>query len=113
MLLTNTNLVFQEEKPVQYSTNNLLKWIISPASQIKKIRSAFELHEENVMNSKYLLDYNLKPRDVLDIIPDSDIKKFVELKEIKSRGDLIDNILEQYKDSENLYLENYENIVYR
>ena len=56
------------------------------------------------MNSKYLLDYNLKPRDVLDIIPDSDIKKFVELKEIKSRGDLIDNILEQYKDSENLYL---------
>jgi hypothetical protein len=79
----------------------------------KKIRSVFELQEENVMNSKYLLDYNLKPRDVLDIIPDSDIKKFVDLKEIKSRGDLIDNILEQYKDSENLYLENYENIAYR
>lgn len=84
---------------------------VPPAN--KRIKTVFELQEENVMNSKYLLDYNLKPRDVLDVIAEDDIKKFIDLREIKSRGDLISNILEHYKDSENLYLENYENIAYR
>jgi len=79
----------------------------------KKVKSIFELQDEEVMNSKYLLDYNIKPRDVLDIIAEDDIKKFITAKEIKQRGDLISNILENYKDSENLYLENYENIAYR
>ncbi len=65
------------------------------------------------MNSTYLLDFNLKPRDILDLISESDLKSFITAKGIKSRGDLIDNILEHYKDSENLYLENYENIAFR
>jgi len=79
----------------------------------KKLKSVFELQEENVMNSNYLLDYSLKPRDVLDIISETDLKKFIEQKGIKSRGDIINNILDNYKDSENLYLENYENIAFR
>ena len=79
----------------------------------KRLKSVFELQEENVMNSNYLLDYNLKPHDILDIIPDDDLKNFIEGKGIKSRGDSISKILESYKDSENLYLENYENIAYR
>ena len=38
---------------------------------------------------------------------------FCKLKEIKTRGDLIANVLEAYKDSENLFLENYEHIGFR
>ena len=49
----------------------------------------------------------------MEIIPEKDLLEFCKIKEIKSRGDLILNILEAYKDSENLYLENYENIGFR
>lgn len=77
------------------------------------LKNEFELQDENVLQSSYLLDYNIKPRDVLEIIPEKDLLEFCKIKEIKSRGDLILNILEAYKDSENLYLENYENIGFR
>ena len=79
----------------------------------KRLKNVFELQAENVMDSNYLLEYNLKPRDILDLISESDLKTFIASKGIKSRGDLIENIMENYKDSENLYLENYENIAFR
>ena len=75
-----------------------------------QLKEEFELQEENVLKSNYLLDYNIKPIDVLDIIPENDLEKFCKAKEIKTRGDLTLNILDAYKDAENLYLENYENI---
>lgn len=77
------------------------------------IRSHFELQDEDVMDISYLLEYNLKPRDILEIFPDDMLKTFSEKKEIKQRGDLISNILDSYMDRENLYLENYENIAFR
>lgn len=49
----------------------------------------------------------------LEIIPETDIELFATTKQIKSRGDLILNIPDTYKDAENLYLENYENIGFR
>ncbi|MEX2410514.1 MAG: hypothetical protein WD607_03940 [Candidatus Paceibacterota bacterium] len=79
----------------------------------KKLKAVFEFQDENVMSSKYLLEYNIKPMDVLDVIPEDDLKNFVAARGIKSRGDIISNILEHYKDAENLYLENFENIAYR
>ncbi|MCB2219788.1 MAG: hypothetical protein KQI35_05270 [Bacteroidetes bacterium] len=77
------------------------------------VKQEFELQEEKVLKSNYLLDYNIKPRDILEIVPEKDLSKFCKEKEIKQRGDFILNILEAYKDSENLYLENYENISFR
>ncbi len=77
------------------------------------VREEFELQDCNVLCSDYLIDYNIKPRDVLDIIPENVLTEFCERKDIKTRGDIIRNILEKYKDSENLYLENYEKIGYR
>jgi len=77
------------------------------------LRNVYELQEENVLSGELLLDYNLKPQDILEILPESIIKEFIEIKGIKSRGDLIHNILDFYKDADNLYLENYENIAYR
>ena len=74
------------------------------------LKNEFELQEENVLISNNLLDYNIKPRDILEIISENDLDNFCKTKEIKIRGDLINNILDAYKDSENLYLENFENI---
>jgi hypothetical protein len=79
----------------------------------KQIKDQFELQDEFVLKADFLLDYNIKPRDILDLIIKSDLTKFVKDNGIKQRGDNILNILEHYKDVENLYLENYENIAYR
>jgi len=78
-----------------------------------QMKNQFELQDEFVLNADFLLDYNIKPRDVLDLIEKKDITKFIKENGIKLRGDDILNILEHYKDVENLYLENYENVAYR
>lgn len=79
----------------------------------KSIRQHFEFQEELVLNGSFLLDYNIKPRDILDLISKEDLIKFLKERNIKQRGDNISNILEHYKDTENLLLENYENIGFR
>lgn len=79
----------------------------------QQIKTAFELQDENVLSSDYLLDYNLKPRDILEILPDKDIELFCEFKSISTRRDSIPNILDAYKDVENIYLENYAHIGFR
>jgi len=77
------------------------------------LKNEFELQDENVLLSSYLLNFNIKPRDVLEIISESDLNGFCQVKGLKTRGDLIVNVLDEYKDAENLYLENYENIGFR
>ncbi|MFT6841831.1 MAG: hypothetical protein ACJASR_000593 [Psychroserpens sp.] len=79
----------------------------------KHIKDQFELQEEFVLKADFLLDYNIKPRDILDLILKPDLTKFIKDNGIKQRGDDILNILEHYKDVENLYLDNYENVAYR
>lgn len=79
----------------------------------KQIKEQFELQDEFVLQADFLLDYNIKPRDILDLIIKTDLIKFIKDYGIKQRGDNILNILEHYKDVENLYLENYENVAYR
>ena len=79
----------------------------------KRVKEEFELQDENVMKSSYLLDYNIKPRDIIDVISDKDLQSFCKEMSIKLRGDTVDNIMEAYKDMENLFLENYVNIAYR
>lgn len=88
-----------------------LKEVIpSVNSEIKK---RFELQEENILEGNLLLDYNLKPRDILETLSEETLLKFCTTKKIKIRGDIILNILDSYKDAENLLLENYENIALR
>lgn len=79
----------------------------------QQMKIEFELQEDNVLKSKYLLAYNIKPIDVLEIMTDSAILDFCKTKDIKTRGNLIYNILGRYKDADNLYLENFENIGFR
>jgi hypothetical protein len=77
------------------------------------IRNEFEMQNEFVLKSEYLLDYNIKPRDIIDIIEKKQLLEFCEKFDLKKRGNLILNILDGYKDSENLFIENYENIGFR
>lgn len=79
----------------------------------KAMKEHFELQDEFVLDAEFLLDYNIKPRDILDLIEKADLDKFKKDHGVKLRGDDILNILEHYKDVENLYLENYENVGYR
>lgn len=79
----------------------------------KELKEQFELQDEYVLNADFLLDYNIKPRDILDLITKPDLSKFIKDNGIKQRGDEVFNILEHYKDVENLFLENYENVGYR
>lgn len=78
-----------------------------------RLREVFELQDERVMNNDLLLDYNIKPRDVLELLDEQELKKFCEAKGVKQRGDALLNILEAYEDTENLLLENYMNVAYR
>jgi len=77
------------------------------------IKKEFDLQDEEILNSAYLLDYNIKPKDILDLIPDQKIKEFCEKMSIKTRGNLLINLIEKYKDAENLFIENYNLIANR
>lgn len=79
----------------------------------EEIRNHYQFQELEVLNSGFLLDYNLKPRDIIECLTESDLALFCEQIGIKTRGDLIQNILEAYTDSENLFLENYPLIAFR
>ncbi|PKG51398.1 hypothetical protein [Olleya sp. 1-3] len=79
----------------------------------KQIKDQFELQDDYVLKADFLLDYNIKPRDILDLITKENLTIFIKDNGVKQRGDDILNILEHYKDVENLYLENYENVAYR
>jgi hypothetical protein len=73
--------------------------------------SEFEFREDSdILQSELLSDHNIKPRDILDLLNKDQLKEFCSSKEIKTRGDLIENILEAYTDSENVYIENYVNL---
>ncbi len=76
-------------------------------------KEEFELQEDEILKSDFLLDYNIKPRDILDLLSESDLRLFCEKMNVKSRGNLVTNILDKYKDAENLYIENYSLIAYR
>lgn len=79
----------------------------------KKIKGFFEFQDQDVLKSEYLTDYNIKPRDILEILTEDEISKFCKKKDISTRGNEHLNILKHYKNVGNLLLENYENIGFR
>jgi len=76
----------------------------------KIVLNEYQFQDGTKITGDFLLDFNIKPRDILELLSPDDLMKFCEEKEIKTRGDLLENVLESYKDAENLFLENYENI---
>lgn len=107
----------EKDEKVGISIDGYEKLLIDLDESLPKlnaqIKVEFELQDEKVLRSELLLDYNIKPRDVLEILQAKDLDKFCKSREIKTRGNCIMNILDAYKDSENLYLENYVSIGFR
>ena len=74
----------------------------------KLIRTEFEIEEKVELNSETLLDYNIRPKDILYLIPLDDLKSFCNDRNISYRGkNIINCILSNYRESENIYIENY------
>lgn len=79
----------------------------------KVIRDAFQIQEDDIMHGEFLMDFNIMPRDILELFPVETLAILCEAKEIKTRGSIVDNILAAYKDTEDLLVENYESIGFR
>lgn len=79
----------------------------------KLIRSTFQLQEEDVMHGEFLTDYNIMPRDILELFTSESLADLCTERQIKTRGNLVENILAAYKDTEDLLVENYESIGFR
>jgi hypothetical protein len=104
----------ERDEKVGISIDGYEKLLIDLGNSLPKlnqlIKAEFELQEVDALKSNLLLDYNIKPRDIIELIEVKVLESFCKEREIKTRGHLITNILEAYKDSENLFLENYMNI---
>ena len=58
------------------------------------IKNEFELQQANALENGLLLDYNIKPRDVLDLLERVTLLEYCKSNSIKQRGDLTQNILD-------------------
>jgi len=74
----------------------------------KLVRTEFEIEPKVELTNETLLDYNIRPKDILYLIPLDDLKSFCVDKNISYRGkNIINCILSSYRESENIYIENY------
>ncbi|TSA23523.1 hypothetical protein D4R71_08345 [bacterium] len=71
------------------------------------VKDEFEIQGDFILKFDLLLDYNIKPRDVLDLLEKNTLVSFCKNQQIKSIGNVVNNILESYRDTESLYIENY------
>ena len=103
-----------KEEAISISLHGFNKLIIDLTNEIKKfdtqVRSEFELQETISLEGANLLAHGLKPLDILSVLRSDQVKAFCEAKNISTRGDEFNNILDAYRDIKDLYLENYISI---
>jgi len=86
-----------------------LKQLNESISEINnRIKEEFELHDEDVMSSEVLTDYNIGPRDVSYLLKRTELVDFCKKYGIKSRGNLVYNIINSFRNITDLYIENFE-----
>ncbi len=91
--------------------NSLLRDLKSSFPKLnKKVKEEFELQDEEVLLSDLLDNYIIKPRDILYLLTKDEIQRFCKSYLIKSRGNLVSNIITNYRDIDDLYIENFEAI---
>lgn len=104
----------EKEDNISISLHGYEKLLIDLNKNIKAfdrcLKNEFELQDVTDLNAKKLLMHNLKPIDVLYSIGTENIKSFCSKVGISTRGNEVQNILSEYTDIQNLYLENYINI---
>ena len=107
----------ERDRTLTISVNGYEKLLADLKNSIPKlkdiVRSEFELQEEDVLKAKFLLTYNIRPSDILYLLDDEQVKTFCSAQSVSTRGNEIKNILDEYKDVENLFIENYELIAKR
>lgn len=115
-LIAYFSRLYSDEK-IGISTGGYERMLMDLASNVKgaekTVREAYQLQEDDVMHGEFLMDFNIMPRDVLELFPAETLITLCEVKGIKTRGNVVDNILAAYKDTEDLLVENYEAIGFR
>lgn len=76
----------------------------------KLVRAEFELQEDDVMQVELLSDYGIGPRDLLYLIEKEQLIEFCRANEINSRGNQIHNIINSFRNIDDLYLDNFVEI---
>lgn len=93
--------------------NNLIR-DLADVEFTDRIIEEFELDRRLILEATMLQDYAIKPKDILYLYSDDEIKSFCTKLEIPTRGKntnaLISTILEHYTESENIYIDHYEDI---
>ena len=74
------------------------------------LKNEFQFQESNVLDGEFLINHNLKPRDILDLLSKDDLRTFCDKKNVSFRGDEVQNILSTYTDTESIFIENFINI---
>ncbi len=115
-LITYFSKLYSDEK-IGISTGGYERMLLDLEAYVKgankTIRSTFQLQEEDVMHGEFLTDYNIMPRDVLELFSSDSLTNLCAARDIKTRGNIVENILAAYKDTEDLLVENYESIGFR
>jgi hypothetical protein len=115
-LITHFEMMDKDEK-IGITLDGYNKLLIDLGSFQPKlnviIKEVFELEEENALIGDFLLELGVKPSDIIDLLSEEDLGKFCKDRNIKTRGNILLNIIEAYKDTENILLDNYVNIGYR
>lgn len=74
----------------------------------KDIRSEFQIEKTEILTADLLLDYNIKPRDILYLLPSNLIKDYCSKNKISIRGkNSVNQILAEFRDRDTVFLENY------
>ena len=76
----------------------------------KRIKEEFEIQDEDVMSSEFLADYNIGPCDVIYLLKREELLNFCKKNGIKSRGNLVSNIINNFRNIQDIYLENFESV---
>lgn len=72
------------------------------------IRDEYQLEPEQVMKPEILTSYGIRPRDVLYMKTKGELRKFCTARTIKARGNVVANIIEAYRNVDDLFIENFE-----
>jgi len=76
----------------------------------KRIKEEFEIQDEDVMSSEFLADYNIGPCDVIYLLKREELLNFCKKNGIKSRGNLVSIIINNFRNIQDIYLENFESV---
>jgi len=104
----------EKEDPTSLSRDGLSK-LISLLIEFKPtlnntVKSEFELQEDEVMQADILTNYGIGPRDILYLLKKKELIEFCLQNSINSRGNHVLNIIDSFRNIDDLYLDNYVEI---